>query len=317
MKAVVLMNLGGPNSLDAVEPFLFNLFSDPDIIRLPRPLRFLQKPIASRIARKRSPESRENYAKLGGKSPLLENTQRQADALARELGAGYEVHIAMRYWEPLAPQTVAALQARKPEQVLLLPLYPQYSISTTASSLNDWDAACKAAGYEAPSKRVGEWYARPGFAELVAGSINQALAGADLATTRLLFSAHGVPVSYVTKYGDPYQKHVEATVAAVMRHVTPAVEHGLCFQSRVGPVKWLGPDIEEALGKAAADGKKTVVVYPISFVSEHVETLFELDMLYGEKARDLGLDYRRVRTLGDQPAFIRLLAELVRDMEAA
>lgn len=316
MKAVVLMNLGGPDSLEAVEPFLFNLFSDPDIIRLPRPLRFLQKPIASRIARKRGPESRENYAKLGGKSPLLENTRSQADALARELGPGYEVHIAMRYWQPFAAETVAALKARNPEQVLLLPLYPQYSISTTASSLNDWDAACAAAKFDVPSKRVLEWYAKPGFAELVADSINQALEGADLAVTRLLFSAHGVPVSYVSKYGDPYQKHVEATVEAVMRHVHPKVEHGLCFQSRVGPVKWLGPDIEESLVKTAAAGKKTVVVYPISFVSEHVETLFELDLLYGEKARALGLEYRRVHTLGDRPAFIRLLAGLVHDMEA-
>jgi ferrochelatase len=316
MKAVVLFNLGGPDSLASVEPFLFNLFSDPDIIRLPRPLRFLQRTIASGISRRRGPESRHNYERIGGKSPLLENTKKQAAALEKALGAGYQVFIAMRYWEPLAPETVAALKAANPEAVYLLPLYPQYSISTTASSLNDFDAAAKAAGVAFNTKRINEWYDRPGYAEIIASCIRPALAGRDPATTHLLFSAHGVPVSYVTKYGDPYQKQVEAHVADVVKALGTALPHSLCYQSRVGPVKWIGPDIEAELVRLSKL-TKTLVVYPVSFVSEHVETLFELDLMYAERARELGLEFVRAHTPGEDPAFIAFLAGLVRDMERA
>ena len=314
MKAVVLFNLGGPDRLESVEPFLFNLFSDPDIIRLPRPLRFLQKPIATRISRSRGPESRHNYERIGGKSPLLENTKKQAAALEAALGSDYRVFIAMRYWEPFAAQTVAEIQAAKPEALYLLPLYPQFSISTTTSSLNDFESAAKAAGLTTPSRRVLEWYDRPGYADLVADLIRPALAGCDPASTHLLFSAHGVPVSYVTKYGDPYQKQIEATVQAVFERLGTPIPHSLCYQSRVGPVKWIGPDIEEELVRLAQLTNK-LVVYPLSFVSEHVETLFELDLLYAEKARALGLEFVRVHTPGDSRRFVDFLAGLVRDME--
>jgi ferrochelatase len=314
-KAVVLFNLGGPTSPESVGPFLYNLFSDPDIIRLPKPLRFLQKPLARRIASRRTPEATHNYELIGGKSPLLENTWRQARALESVLGAGYHVTVAMRYWEPRAEESVAALRAMAPSKLLLLPLYPQYSMATTASSLNDFDAALQAANWSPPTERVLQWHDRPGFAELVAQSINKALAHCNPANTHLLFSAHGLPVSYITKYGDPYQKQIEETLALVMKSVQPQVEHSLCFQSRVGPAKWLGPDIETTLRGLAQGNKKTVVVYPISFVSEHVETLYELDIQYGDIAKQLGLDYRRIHTLGDQPEFVNFLARLVRDME--
>ena len=315
-KAVVLFNLGGPTSPESVGPFLYNLFSDPDIIRLPKPLRFLQKPLARRIASRRTPEARHNYDLIGGKSPLLENTWRQARALEAILGTDYQVSVAMRYWEPRAEETVAFLQAAAPEKLLLLPLYPQYSMATTASSLNDFDAAMQAAKWSPPSARVLQWHNLAGFTSLVAASINKALAHCDPARTHILFSAHGLPVSYVTKYGDPYQKQIEETLALVMKQIQPQVEHSLSYQSRVGPLKWLGPDIETALNALAKGEKKTVLVYPISFVSEHVETLYELDIQYGDIAKGLGLDYRRIHTLGDQPEFIAFLADVVRSMEA-
>jgi ferrochelatase len=216
VKAVVLFNLGGPTSPESVEPFLYNLFSDPDIIRLPRMLRFLQKPLASRISRKRGPEARKNYALIGGRSPLLENTKKQADALAQELGSGYRVFIAMRYWEPLASDTVAALKEANPDEVVFLPLYPQFSISTTASSRNDFVNAMEAAEYKPPVKQIEQWYDKPGFADLVAQSLREVMQHVEPEQAHILFSAHGVPVSYVTKYGDPYQKQIEETVAAVM-----------------------------------------------------------------------------------------------------
>lgn len=317
MKGVVLFNLGAPPSLDAVEPFLFNLFSDPDVVRLPGPMRLMQRPLARWIAWRRAPESRKNYAQIGGRSPLLENTRKQAAALEAALGPSYCVAIAMRYWQPRSDDAVRWLYERQASPLILLPLYPQYSLATTLSSVNDFRSALAEAGWNPPLRVIESWYERPLFAELVANTIRAALAHCDPAATHVLFSAHGVPLSYVQKYGDPYQRQVEASVQAVVARLSRDVSYSLCYQSRVGPVKWLGPDIADALQLLAADSRKTVLLYPISFVSEHVETLFELDILYADLARSLGLDYRRLPTFGDHPRFIALLADLVHEAEKA
>ena len=321
MKAVVLFNLGGPDSQEAVEPFLFNIFSDPDVIRLPFGMRWLQKPLARYISKKRGPESRGNYARIGGSSPLLANTTLQANKLEAALGDGYRVFIAMRYWKPSADDVVAKMMEMRAdeeiEEIIYLPLYPQKSISTTDSSFNDFDRALAAVGWNPPTRRITYWYDHPRYPELVADTIRAELAKADLADTLLLFSAHGIPVSYVTRDGDVYEQHIHATVESITKLLPDELEHMLCYQSRVGPVKWLEPDIEDTLPRLAEGTKKTILVYPISFVSEHVETLFELDLLYGEMAQGLGLDYRRLPTLGDRPAFIRLLADLVQQVKVA
>ena len=321
MKVVVLFNLGGPDSQEAVEPFLYNIFSDPDVIRLPFGMGWLQKPLARYIAKRRGAESRGNYQKIGGSSPLLPNTLLQANRLEALLGTEFRVFIAMRYWSPNADEVVAKMQElqldEEIEEVIYLPLYPQKSISTTDSSFNDFDRALAAAGLQLPVRRIPFWYEHPHYAELVADTVRGELRQCDLSNSHLLFSAHGIPVSYVTRDGDVYEQHIHATVEAVTKLLPAELSHSLCYQSRVGPVKWLEPDIEDALPRLAEGDKKTILVYPISFVSEHVETLFELDILYGEMARGLGLDYRRLPTLGDRPAFIRLLADLVHQSEVA
>ncbi len=316
MKAVVLFNLGGPKTLDDVEPFLFNLFADPDVIRLPPVVRWFQKPLARRISRKRAPESQENYKKIGNGSPLLANTEAQARALEAALGEGYKVYVAMRYWHPFAHEAIEAMRADGVEEVVMLPLYPQHSISTTTSSVNDFEAALEAAGWNPPVRLIHHWHDRDAYQRLVAESIATALGDTSPSQAHLLFSAHGVPVSYVTKYGDVYQRHVEETVEGVVKRLPPELSHSLCYQSRVGPVKWLEPDIEQELPRLAQGERKTLLVYPVSFVSEHVETLFELDILYGEPAKELGFDYRRVHTLGDNSELAALLAQLVRESEA-
>ncbi len=312
MKAVVLFNLGGPDAPEAVEPFLANLFGDPDVIRFPAWLRWLQPTFARRIARKRAPESAGNYAKIGGRSPLLPNTEAQARGLEQRLGSEYRVYIIMRYWHPRAAEVLEQIRVADPEELIFLPLYPQYSISTTAASVNEVEKILAEMDWNPRRRLIHHWHDRPGFAENVAATIRESLGDRDPAGAHLLFSAHGVPVSYVTKYGDPYQQHVEETVRAVMALLPPALEHSLCYQSRVGPVKWLQPDIADELERLAAlPERKTVLLYPVSFVSEHIETLFELDILYGDLARERGLDYVRVPALGERPEFLDFLAGVV------
>ncbi len=313
MKAVVLFNLGGPDTLDDVQGFLFNLFRDPDIIRLPWVVRFLQRPIANFISSRRREEAQENYKKIGGGSPLLAETRRQADGLAKELGDDYRVFIAMRYWTPDADQVVKELQALEPEEIILLPLYPQYSIATTGSSMNDFERALRQAQWNPKRRLITQWYDRLPFQQIIARQIEEKLEGCDLSSTHVLFSAHGLPETYITKLGDPYERQIHETVGGVMAQLRVPVQHSICYQSRVGPVKWLGPDTEQAIADIAKGGTRHIVVYPIAFVSEHIETLFELDMLYGDLARELKVDYRRVFTVRDKPEFLAFLADLVRE----
>ena len=310
--AVVLFNLGGPDAPGSVEPFLFNLFNDSAIIGAPGPLRWL---LARIISRRRGPEAAEIYGKLGGKSPLLENTRLQAEALHALLGdsESARVFIAMRYWHPMSLETAEAVKAFAPDEVVLVPLYPQFSSTTTGSSFAEWRRAAAAVGLVAPTRAVCCYPAEAGFvgaaAELARVGIAEAAAAGR--PPRVLFSAHGLP-QRVVESGDPYQWQVEQTVAAVVAGLAMEdLDWSICYQSRVGPLKWIGPEIGAELERAAADGVPVVVV-PVAFVSEHSETLVELDIQFRDKARELGLTaYVRVPTVSTRHAFIEGLANLI------
>ena len=308
--AVVLFNLGGPDSPEAVRPFLRNLFSDPAILRMPSIARwFLSRLIASR----RAPFARASYDKIGGRSPLLEHTEEQARALESTLAsAGARVFVAMRYWHPMAAAAAARVADMKPDRIVLVPLYPQFSSSTTASSFDDWDRAARAAGLDAPVSRVCCFPEEAGFiAALIAGT-RQGIADCGAAgSPRVLFSAHGVPRKFVDA-GDPYQDHVERTAAAIVTGLAMSgLDHVVCYQSRVGRLEWLGPYTDDEIRRAGRDGVPLVVV-PIAFVCEHSETLVELDIDYAELAKTSGVPkYYRVPTAGTDAAFINGLARLV------
>ena len=313
--AVVLFNLGGPDSLPAVRPFLFNLFNDAAIIRLPQPWRWM---LAALIAWRRAPVAREIYAHLGGGSPILANTEAQARALEAALGEGFRTFIAMRYWHPMSGETAAAVKAWGPDRILLVPLYPQFSTTTTGSSVADWHAAAARAGLAAPTRLICCWPEEPGFIAAVAAEVEGALrempAGARV---RVLFSAHGLPEKIVAA-GDPYPWQVERTVAAVRaRLARPELDSVVCFQSRVGPLAWIKPATDAEIRRAGAE-RISLIVIPIAFVSEHSETLVELDRDYGRLAAATGVPrYRRLPTVGVDPAFIAGLAQRIKAMAAA
>ncbi len=306
--AVVLFNMGGPDRPEAIEPFLFNLFNDPAIIGLPGiPRRIL----ARWISRRRLPEARAIYDRIGGASPLLEETRAQAAALERKLGGGARVFIAMRYWHPMCEEAAAEVRAFDPDRVVLLPLYPQFSSTTTGSSLAAWDKA--AAGIGAATTAVCCYPEHPGLirahAELLRAAIGEAEEKGGGIGPRVLFSAHGFPERTIRR-GDPYRWQVERTAAAIAGTLFLA-DWTVCYQSRVGPLKWIGPRIGDELARAGKDGVPVVVV-PIAFVSEHSETLVELDMIYRAKADELGIPaYVRVPVVGAGRDFIGGLAELV------
>jgi ferrochelatase len=310
--AVVLFNLGGPDSLDAVEPFLTNLFSDPAIISLPK---FLRQPLARFIAKRRAPITREIYKKLGGRSSILSETEAQARALEAVLAArGHEsrAFIAMRAWKPFSAEAARAVKTWNPQRIVLLPLYPQFSTTTSASSLEDWDEAARREGLDAPQSRVCCYPWDDGFIDAVATLIGEAFAKKKLGVDyRLLLSAHGLPKRVIAK-GDPYRWQVEKTTAAIVDKLgIRNLDWSICYQSRVGPLQWIGPASDEEIRRAGRAGKG-VIVAPIAFVSEHSETLVELDMDYAKLARESGVpDYLRVPTVGTRPEFIDGLAQLV------
>jgi protoporphyrin/coproporphyrin ferrochelatase len=307
--AIILFNLGGPDSLEAVKPFLFNLFNDKAIIGAPNPIRWL---LAKYISAKRAPIAREIYRHLGGKSPLLEQTQDQAEALQKLLGNDFKVLIAMRYWHPFADQALREAKEWGAERVILLPLYPQFSTTTTGSSLKQWHQL--AADSFGETRTVCCYPVEPGLVRAMAAKIrvewDQAV---GQGRPRLLFSAHGLPQSIIDK-GDPYQNQVEQTAAAVVAELNIAdLDWAICYQSRVGPAKWIGPSTEDELHRAAAD-KVAVIVAPVAFVSEHSETLVELDIEYRHLAEKLGIPaYFRAAAISSHPDFIKGLADLVGD----
>ena len=310
--AVVLFNLGGPDSPEAVRPFLTNLFSDPAIIGLPWPLRI---PLAHFVASRRTPVAYAIYARLGGRSPILSETEAQARALETALaGRGHDAKcfIAMRYWHPRAEATARAVKAWAPDRIVLLPLYPQFSTTTSASSLAEWIRAADGAGLTAPVSRICCFPDHAGLVDAQADLIAQAFRCAKRdASYRVLFSAHGLPERVIAK-GDPYRWQVERTAAAVARALARGdLDWTVCYQSRVGPLRWIGPATHEEIRRAGAEGKGVIVV-PIAFVSEHSETLVELDEEYAELARGCGVpDYIRVPALRTHPRFIAGLGDLV------
>ena len=303
--AVILFNLGGPDAPEAVQPFLFNLFFDRSIIDLPLIPRWL---LAKRISSKRAPIAREIYAKLGGKSPLLEQTEAQADGLEDLLGPEYKTFIAMRYWHPMTEQAVMGVKEWAPDRIILLPLYPHYSIATTGSSLACWTKEAAKQGLDVPTETICCYPDLPGWIDAQVELIQQHQAQMD--NPRLLFSAHGLPQALIDK-GDPYQRQIEQSVQLMVSRLQ-AQDWALCYQSRVGKQVWIGPAIDQELQRAAQD-KRPVLVIPVSFVSEHSETLVELDMEYAHVAKEMGIPaYGRVPTVQCHPAFLAGLAELIK-----
>jgi ferrochelatase len=303
--AVILFNLGGPDSPEAVRPFLKNLFSDPAIIGVPQPFRWL---LSELLSRRRAPIAREIYAKIGGRSPILPQTEDQAKALETWLlanGVDARAFIAMRYWKPFAAETADAVLAYGPERIVLAPLYPQYSTTTSASSIADWDRAALTAGVRADTKTLCCFPEETGFvrayADLLRSELAKTQGGAKL---RVLFSAHGLP-ERVIQGGDPYQFQVERTADAIAKLVGETMpDWRVTYQSKVGPLKWIGPATDEEIARAGSEGTGLVIV-PLAFVSEHSETLVELDIEYRELAHEKGVPvYRRVPAAGTHPEFI-------------
>ena len=314
--AIVLFNLGGPDNQDAVQPFLQNLFSDPAIIRVPGPLRWA---LARFISHTRAKSARANYAKMGGGSPLVPESTKQARALEAAVKTipGYETadvkaFLAMRYWNPFTADAVADVKAFAPDQTILLPLYPQFSTTTTDSSLKAWQEAGGGA-----AKLVCCYPHAPGFIGAHANAVLETWQkGGAPQKVRILWSAHGLPEKVIAD-GDPYQKQVEETVAALKPLLPNHFEHAICYQSRVGPMKWIGPSTEVEIDRAAVD-QIGVIVVPIAFVSEHIETLVELDEEYAEKAHEAGVPfYWRAPALGTRAEFINELAKIATDVLAS
>jgi protoporphyrin/coproporphyrin ferrochelatase len=310
--AIVLMNLGGPDRLESVPPFLFNLFYDPAITEMPAPFRWL---FATWITRKRQAEVQENYRLMGGKTPLLEETLGQARALEAALADLGDVRcfLAMRYWYPFSEDAAREVKAFGPDRVLLLPLYPQYSNATTGSSLAAWRRAALALGLDVPTRTVCCYPTEPGFVRAHADLIRRGLErAAAYGRPRLLFSAHGLPEAFIKK-GDPYRWQVERTCDAVVRELAvPDLDWLICYQSRVGPQKWIEPYTDAEVERAAKAGLP-IVMTPIAFVSEHIETLVEMDHEYAKLAKEAGAPgFVRVPTPTVHPEFIGALAALVR-----
>jgi len=312
---LVVLNLGGPSSLDDVEPFLLRLFGDPDVIQLGW-LRFLQPLVARAIVRSHAPKSRANYQLIGGRSPIREETTAQAEAVAAELerrGLAVKPVVAMAAWHPFADEALGALAAGGIARAVALPLYPHESRTTTGSSLNQLEhARNKRGGIEIAAIR--RYPDADGYLRAVVERVEEAIAALPAehrATAPVLFSAHGLPEAYI-KRGDPYLDDIRITVEAVTRRLELGPRARLCFQSRVGRQRWLGPPTEAVLDELAAAGTTAVVVVPIAFTGEHIETLQEIDILFKEHAARAGIvHFARARTVGCHPAFIAALADLV------
>ena len=304
---VVLLNLGGPDKLEDVEPFLFNLFSDRKIIRL-SPFPFLQKPIARFIAKRRAPNSCKAYKQIGGGSPLKRITTEQGQAMSKLLAriGSFEVALAMRYWQPSAKETLESLGRQGVRKVVALSLYPHYSRATTGSSIDDLKAQAAELPYDFEIASMEAWPSQPDYIKGLVRMIRREL-GRCSGEPALVYSAHSLPVKLI-EAGDPYLDHLAKTISAIESEL--GIRGKLCFQSRSGPVRWLSPSTPDTLAKLADQGVKEVVMVPLSFVSDHVETLYGIDIQYGELASDLGLKLRRSDSLNCDQDFIKGLAKL-------
>ncbi len=306
---VVLLNMGGPERLSDVRSFLYNLFSDRDIIRLgPAPL---QKPIAWFIAKKRAPKSQKLYQQIGGGSPLTRITESQAEALAKRLddAGDYVVTVAMRYWQPFADKAIAKLKAENVGKIILLPLYPHYSKATSGSSLKDYTTKLENDTTFSPEiVTVNEWPEQPQYIQCLADKVREGLSRFDTNEVKVLYSAHSLPVSFIEQ-GDPYVEHLNKTIAAIEKLTN--ITGTLCYQSRSGPVEWLSPATSDTIEQLAKSGVKNILVLPISFVSDHVETLYEIDIMFKEEAKALGCRLEMTTGLNDDPQFIDALKNLI------
>ena len=310
-KALVLLNMGGPDSIAAVEPFLYNLFSDRELIQLPLGA-VLQKPFARMISYFRAKTVRENYRRIGGKSPLLYWSRLQAEKTVELLGDDWRGYVAMRYWTPRADEVVAQLRVDGITDALVVSLYPHYTGATTGSSVNDFKRAVAQYYPELACEFVEQWHDWPLYLDALAECVNEGLAAMPVAERErvlILFSAHALPQKFIDR-GDPYQQHVEETVAGVMARVG-GEDHRIGFQSRSGPVTWMSPDTLDLIAEAG-EQQRPLLVVPVSFVSDHIETLDEVDVEFRDHARSCGVPwFGRVAALNDRPLFIKALRELV------
>lgn len=314
---VVLLNLGGPDSLEAVEPFLYNLFSDPDIIDFPGSFLF-RKLLAKLISTRRAPMVQKQYEKIGGKSPLKDHTLKQASMLEERLNERFpaKVYAAMRYWRPSTEETLDELEKDGITRVILLPLYPHYSKATTESSVKEWEKqlALRPDRPQVESTLVESYYDFPHYIEAFVERINEGLERfpEDIRDdTHLVFSAHGTPMKLV-RQGDPYSGHIKQTVEAIMDRGAYSHESSLCYQSKVGPLKWLTPSTPDTIERLASEGVRNMLIVPVAFASDHLETLFELGIEYRHVAEKAGVEQYEVTTgLNDSPLFIEALAQLV------
>jgi ferrochelatase len=314
--AVILLNLGGPDSLDAVEPFLYNLFRDPDVIDYPVG-QWVRNRIAAAIARKRAPVVQDYYRLIGGKSPILDYTRAQARLLEQALKPHgvYTCLIGMRYWHPLIDTAVNTALGIAARRCIVLPLFPHYSFATTGSAFTEVQRLLRQRAASRMDVRfIDDWHDHPAYIAALADRIRAGLAAIAPPHERvhLVFSAHGLPEKLI-KRGDPYQRQIEETVRLTVKSLgyDDARVH-LCYQSRVGPLKWIGPSTEELMKELAGRGVKTVLVVPVSFVSDHLETLYEIDILYKNMAKGLGIaEWHRAPSLNDAPLFIDALKTIV------
>lgn len=327
MIGVLLLNLGGPDSLESVRPFLFNLFSDRDIIKLPVPS-FLQRGLARTIAALRSKKVIGYYRMIGGRSPILDITRNQAEALERflntnpplptllkggEEGIKYKVYFGMRYSPPFIKDVLMKIIKDGIKSLIVIPLFPQYSLATTGSSFKEVKRALNEFGVQVSEFRVNyieSWYDHPKYLDALSEKIGQGLNKFEIPEkVNLVFSAHSLPKSFIER-GDPYLEHLEATISGVIQRIKP-VSWQLSFQSRSGPVRWLKPSTDVIIDRLAKEGFKEILIVPISFVSDHLETQYEIDILYRKIAEEKGMVLRRTESLNTSPKFIESLAEIV------
>ena len=312
--ALILLNMGGPDSLEAVEPFLYNLFCDRELIQLPAGA-LLQKPFAKLISYFRAKKVVENYRKIGGKSPLLDWTRKQAEGIATRLGERYRPYVVMRYWNPRAEKVVADIKQAGIETAIVLSMYPHFTGATTGSSVNDFKRAVAKVYPDLEFQLIEQWFDWPGYLDALANRVNEGLdTFHDLLRdeVQILFSAHALPQKFIDR-GDPYQQQVEITVREVMQRVG-YYDWSIAYQSRSGPVKWMEPGTEESIAQLAAAGHRALLMVPVSFVSDHIETLEEIDMEYRELATSHGIvHFCRAPSLNDHTDFLDAMAALVRE----
>jgi len=313
-KAVILFNLGGPDKLENVEPFLFNLFNDPAIISIPSIIRY---PLAKFLSKRRAAIAKNIYREIGNRSPILEFTQDQAKSLENSLlkKGNYKCFVIMRCWHPRATDIIKEVKEYNADEIILLPLYPQYSASTSGSSIKEWNDLCRKENYKVKTKTVCCYPTEKNFLQSHANLIKETINNVENKNFKLIFSAHGLPENKIKK-GDPYQWQIEQTVQGIMaKFSNKNINYIISYQSRVGPMKWIGPSTDEIIIKYSKE-KKGIVIVPVAFVSEHSETLVELDIEYKKLAEKNGCSfYKRVPALGTEENFIKGLVELVLQKE--